>query len=160
MYPAGVKFQISLPTPIAPTYNNMAPTDRPALIPMLRRSCSARSRRSRRLCLTTASRCNGTCARRSSPGRAITSRGPVDFRQETIAELISIGDGVPASIEVGYHLCYGSPADEHVIQPKDAGIMVEMTNAVSAGVRRPIQIFHLPVPKPRADDAFFARSPA
>ena len=34
--------------------------------------------------------------------------------------------------------------------------MVEMTNAVSAGVRRPIQIFHLPVPKPRADDAFFA----
>src|SRR6516164_10383642 len=31
--PAGVKFQISLPTPIAPTYNNMVPTDRPALIP-------------------------------------------------------------------------------------------------------------------------------
>ena len=49
-----------------------------------------------------------------------------------------------------------SPADEHVIQPKDAGIMVEMTNAVSAGVRRPIQFFHFPVPKPRTDDAFFA----
>ena len=28
--PAGVKFQISLPTPIAPTYNNMVPADRPA----------------------------------------------------------------------------------------------------------------------------------
>jgi len=26
--PAGIKFQISLPTPIAPTYNNMVPTDR------------------------------------------------------------------------------------------------------------------------------------
>jgi hypothetical protein len=33
--PAGVKFQISLPTPIAPTHNNMVPTDRPALIPVL-----------------------------------------------------------------------------------------------------------------------------
>jgi hypothetical protein len=33
--PSGVKFQISLPTPNAPTYNNMVPTDRPALIPML-----------------------------------------------------------------------------------------------------------------------------
>ena len=33
--PSGVKFQISLPTPIAPTYNNMVPTDRPALIPTL-----------------------------------------------------------------------------------------------------------------------------
>ena len=34
--PAGVKFQIiSLPTPIAPTYNNIVPTDRPALIAVL-----------------------------------------------------------------------------------------------------------------------------
>jgi hypothetical protein len=82
--------------------------------------------------------------------------GPVDFRKETIAELIAIGDGVPAAIELGYHLCYGSPADEHVIQPKDAGIMVEIVNAVSTGVRRPIQFFHLPVPKPRIDDAYFA----
>jgi hypothetical protein len=31
-----------------------------------------------------------------------------------------------------------------------------MTNAVSVGVRRPIRFFHLPVPKPRTDDAFFA----
>ena len=30
MIPAGVKFQISLPTPIAPTYNNMMPRDRPS----------------------------------------------------------------------------------------------------------------------------------
>ena len=29
--PAGVKFQVSLPTPIAPAYNNMVPSDRPAL---------------------------------------------------------------------------------------------------------------------------------
>ena len=33
--PAGVKFQISLPTPIAPTYNNMVPADRPSVIPGL-----------------------------------------------------------------------------------------------------------------------------
>ena len=33
--PAGVKFQISLPTPIAPTYNNMVPSDRPLLLPAL-----------------------------------------------------------------------------------------------------------------------------
>ena len=39
--------------------------------------------------------------------------GPVDFRKETVAELIAIGGGVPAAIELGYHLCYGSPADEH-----------------------------------------------
>ena len=30
--PAGVKFQISIPTPIAPTYNNMVPADRQKLL--------------------------------------------------------------------------------------------------------------------------------
>jgi hypothetical protein len=34
--------------------------------------------------------------------------------------------------------------------------MVEIVNAVSTGVRRPTQFFHLPVPKPRTDDAYFA----
>ena len=33
--PAGVKFQVSLPTPIAPTYNNMVPADRAGLLPAL-----------------------------------------------------------------------------------------------------------------------------
>jgi len=35
--PATLKFQISLPTPIAPTYNNMLPADRPLLLPALTR---------------------------------------------------------------------------------------------------------------------------
>src|SRR5437764_11153169 len=35
--PAGVKFQVSLPTPIAPTYNNIVPADRPKLLPALTR---------------------------------------------------------------------------------------------------------------------------
>src|SRR5579863_1159648 len=33
--PAGVKFQVSLPTPIAPCYNNMLPADRPGALPAL-----------------------------------------------------------------------------------------------------------------------------
>src|SRR5437667_3481320 len=33
--PAKVRFQICIPTPIAPTYNNMVPGDRPALLPAL-----------------------------------------------------------------------------------------------------------------------------
>ena len=83
-------------------------------------------------------------------------KGPVDFRTETLDVLTRIGDGVPAGIELGYHLCYGSPADEHMVLPKDMGIMVEMTNAIVAGVKRPIQFFHMPVVKARTDDAYFA----
>jgi hypothetical protein len=154
--PAGVKFQISLPTPIAPTYNNMVPADRPALISVLTAhmldevAAIARALPNDRIAL------QWDVCQEVIAWEGYYEPGPVDFRKETIAELIAIGDGVPAAIELGYHLCYGSPADEHVVQPKDAGIMVEMTNAVSAGVRRSIQFFHLPVPKPRTDDDYFA----
>jgi len=82
--------------------------------------------------------------------------GPVDFRSETINVLTRIGEAVPEAIELGYHLCYGSPADEHCVQPKDMAIMVEIANGTSAGVARPIQFFHMPVPKGRTDDAYFA----
>jgi len=70
--------------------------------------------------------------------------------------LAAIGDAVPTDIELGYHLCYGSPADEHMVLPKDSGLMVEMTNAIIAGVGRPIQFIHMPVIKDRTDDAYFA----
>jgi hypothetical protein len=43
-----------------------------------------------------------------------------------------------------------------MVQPKDAGLMVDMVNAIAARVRRQIQFFHLPVPKGRTDEAFFA----
>ena len=63
--------------------------------------------------------------------------------------MTEIGEGVPAGVELGYHLCYGSPADGHLVQPKDAGLMVEIANAISARVQRPIPYFHLPVSKNR-----------
>ena len=154
--PAGVKFQISLPTPIAPTYNNMVPTDRPAVIQLLTThmlgevTAIAQALPNDRIAL------QWDVCQEVVAWEGYYEPGPVDFRKETTAELIAIGDGVPTAIELGYHLCYGSPADEHVIQPKHAGIMVELANAVSSGVRRPIQFFHLPVPRPRTDDAYFA----
>jgi hypothetical protein len=43
-----------------------------------------------------------------------------------------------------------------VIPLKDAGVMVEIVDAVSNRVQRPIQFFHLAVPKPRTGDAYFA----
>jgi hypothetical protein len=155
--PAGVKFQISLPTPIAPTYsNNIAPSDRSAMIPALTTHLLGEVARIAQALPNDRIALQWDVCQEVLAWEGYYEPGPVDFRKETIAELVAIGNGVPASIEMGYHLCYGSPRDEHLIQPKDAGIMVEMTNQVSAGVGRSIEFFHLPVPKPRTDDAFFA----
>jgi hypothetical protein len=154
--PAGVRFQVSLPTPIAPTYNNMMPADRPRLLPALTRhmigevAAIARAVPHDRLAI------QWDVCQEVLAWEGYYEPGPIDFRTETIAVLTEIGDAVPALVELGYHLCYGSPLDEHCVQPKDAGVMVEIVNRISAQVRRPIQFFHLPVPKPRADDAYFA----
>jgi hypothetical protein len=154
--PAGVRFQVSLPTPIAPTYNNMLPADRPRLLPALTRhmigevAAIARAVPNERLAI------QWDVCQEVLAWEGYYDPGPVDFRSETIAVLAEIGDAVPAAVELGYHLCYGSPLDEHCVQPKDAGVMVEIVNRIGEGVRRPIQFFHLPVPKPRTDDAYFA----
>lgn len=81
---------------------------------------------------------------------------PADYKQQTFAMLGRLGEAVPAGIELGYHLCYGSPADEHLVQPKDAAILVEMLEGIAAATRRSIEFFHIPVPKERIDDAFYA----
>jgi hypothetical protein len=57
---------------------------------------------------------------------------------------------------MGLHLCYGNPGGKHVIEPADTGLMTEFANAIFAVVRRPITWLHMPVPKNRDDDAYFA----
>ncbi len=154
--PAGVKFQVSIPTPIAPAYNNMVPADRPRILPALTRHFTGEVAKIAAAIPNDRVAVQWDVCQEVLAWEGYYEKGPVDFREEAIAILRAIGDAVPPAIELGYHLCYGSPADEHMVQPKDAGLMVEMTNAIAASVKRPIQFFHLPVPKARSDDAFFA----
>jgi hypothetical protein len=63
---------------------------------------------------------------------------------------------VPDDIELGYHLCYGDFEHTHMLQPPSLAVSVEITNAIAAAVRRPIGWVHMPVPRDRNDDAYFA----
>jgi len=154
--PAGVKFQISIPTPVAPTYNNMVPADRQKLLQPLTQNFLGEVSKIAKALPNDRIAIQWDVCQEVLAWENYYDKGPVDFRTETLDVLTKIGDGVPASIELGYHLCYGSPADEHMVLPKDMGIMVEMTNAIVARVKRPVQFFHMPVVKRRTDDAYFA----
>jgi hypothetical protein len=154
--PAGVKFQISLPTPIAPIYNAMVPDSRQKLLPALTGHLLGEVRKIADSVPNDRIAMQWDVCQEVLAWEGYYDAGPVDFRTETLDVLARVGDGVPAGIDLGYHLCYGSPADEHMLMPKDAGIMVEMMNAVAQRVKRPIQFFHIPVPKGRTDDAYFA----
>lgn len=81
---------------------------------------------------------------------------PAHYRQQIFDLLGRLGDAVPADVELGYHLCYGSPRDEHLVQPRDADVLVEMMNGIASAIRRQIDFFHIPVPKGRTDEAYYA----
>jgi len=152
---ARVRFQISLPTPIAPTYHNMVPRDRPHLLPALTQHFIGEVARIAAAVPNDRIALQWDVCQEVLAWEGYYESGPVDFRSETIDVLAKVGDAVPLAVELGFHLCYGSPADEHLVQPRDAGIMVEMANAIAATVQRPIQFFHMPVPKGRVDDDYF-----
>jgi hypothetical protein len=75
---------------------------------------------------------------------------------EIIERLVRIGERVPATVELGYHLCYGDADHRHFKEPADTGLLVDVANAVAAGVSRSVTWVHLPVPRNRDDDAYFA----
>jgi hypothetical protein len=81
---------------------------------------------------------------------------PADYKKQTFDMLGRLGDAVQAGIELGYHLCYGSPRDEHLVQPRDTALLVEMLEGIAAATHRRIDFFHIPVPKGRTDEAYYA----
>ena len=154
--PAHMKFQICLPTPIAPTYNNMVPGDRPVVLAALTKHFAAEVARIAATLPPERVAIQWDVCQEVLAWEGYYEAGPVDFRTETLAVLGAVAAAVPEPIELGYHLCYGSPLDEHLVQPKDTRILVEIINAVAARVPRSIQYVHLPVPKERVDDGYFA----
>jgi methionine synthase II (cobalamin-independent) len=154
--PADVRFQVCLPTPIAPVYNNIVPEDRQAVLAPLTEHFAGEVAKIAAVVPNNKLAIQWDVCQEVLAWEGYYDKGPVDFRTETLDVLAKVGDAVPAAVELGYHLCYGSPADEHLVQPKDTALMVEMVNAIAARVARPIEFFHLPVPKGRTDDAYYA----
>ena len=70
--------------------------------------------------------------------------------------LVDLAARVPDDIELMFHFCYGDSNHKHVIEPVDMGDMVAMANRLFADIKRPINLIHMPVPRDRADDAYFA----
>jgi hypothetical protein len=73
-----------------------------------------------------------------------------------VDRIIRLSSHVPDDVELGYHLCYGDFQHQHFVEPEDTRRLVALANSVSEGVERPIEWIHLPVPRERTDDAYFA----
>ena len=63
---------------------------------------------------------------------------------------------VPTAVTMGLHLCYGDLGHKHVVEPPTLATCVRMANNARTAAARPIDYFHMPVPRERDDDAYFA----
>jgi len=80
-----------------------------------------------------------------------------DEMQETFSRiLVDLGNRVPHDVDLLYHLCYGDSNHRHVVEPTDMGDMVGFANRVLARIGRPVELIHMPVPRNRTDEAYFA----
>jgi hypothetical protein len=149
--PIGARFQVCLPTPMASAFMYVSPASRDVYIPAYERALR------RALADILAAVPHAQLAIQWDVCQEVLvyegffPDRPADYKRRIVAELARLGDAVPEGVEMGYHLCYGSPADEHLVMPKDTAIMVELANAVRADLKRTIDFLHLPVPKDRAD---------
>lgn len=80
----------------------------------------------------------------------------VATREDLIDMLVRLGDHVPRDADLGYHCCYGNFNLKHFVEPRDMTDMVDVINAVTANMKRTVQFVHMPVPRYRADEGYFA----
>ncbi|MBF6341371.1 hypothetical protein IU450_36640 [Nocardia abscessus] len=76
--------------------------------------------------------------------------------EEVGQRLVRLGAAVPEPVELGYHLCYGDFGHRHFAEPADTGRLAAVAGRVLAGLDRPVNWIHLPVPRSRTDAEYFA----
>ncbi|MGH7906457.1 MAG: hypothetical protein ACREP6_07490, partial [Candidatus Binataceae bacterium] len=156
--PAGVRFQVSLPTPLA-VIGFFCPGKDEAAIERAYEKAMLRD-------------VDAICAEIPHQDLCIQwdvciemlmwdgqmKQLPIPFKDvegETIARMKRICDHIPKDVQLGIHLCYGDWKAKHFVEPIDAAKMVSLANAIAKAVSRPINYFHMPVPIGRTDDAFY-----
>jgi hypothetical protein len=152
--PEGVRFQVSLPTPMASAYMYVSPGAREAYLRVYERALL------RALAgVVAAIPARELAIQWDVCQEVLICEGyfdrPADYQRQIVDELARLGDAVPGGAEAGYHLCYGSPADAHLVMPRDMAILVELANGVRGALRRRVDFLHLPVPQDRTDADYF-----
>jgi hypothetical protein len=153
--PAGVRFQVCLPTPLSVVFAFSVPSEVRRIWPVYER------RLLEEMDEITSAIPPGDLAIQIDIATEMHSFLEVPELQNEypIVELVQafarMGNRVPPDVELGIHLCYGDPGHKHVREPADTGHMVYVYHRLTQAIRRPITWIHMPVPRDRHDDAYF-----
>lgn len=154
--PQQLRFQVCLPTPLAPVHLYMRAEDRAAFEPIYEKALL--------------SELSQIIAEIPNEELAIQWDTAVEFgvlegvfptylaepHLDIVKRLVRLGEAVPRDVELGYHLCYGDAGHQHFVEPQDMTKLVAVANDVVDGLNRAVQWLHMPVPHARSDVGYFA----
>jgi len=154
--PAGVRFQVEYPTPLASIGGYIVPEQQEALLGSYEAAMFADLDR----LLATVP--HGDVAVQWDVavefGVLEGSFGPggSEAFDSITASLARCVDRVPADIPVGLHLCYGDYGHQHFKQPESLALQVSVLNAVTAAAKRTVSFVSFTVPQYQRDQSYFA----
>ncbi|HEY5002241.1 MAG TPA: hypothetical protein VII61_03770, partial [Ktedonobacteraceae bacterium] len=154
--PANSRFQVSLPTPLAPVISFIELQDQAEVEPAYAAGLFAELDKIAAAIPHDELALQWDTAIEFALWEEVMPSFFTNTKMGILARLIQLGNRVPRGIELGYHLCYGDAGHKHFTQPKDTTNLVEVANAISTGVKRSVNWIHMPVPRERTDDAYYA----
>lgn len=166
----GIRFQVALPSPMAPLGSYVAAADQAAVYPAYAAAMEreiaeiAAGIPAAELAIQIDLAVEFSHIEKVSVGGNAPDCWYVSGQDPTPALIIdaatslvaAVAGTIPNEVELGIHLCYGDVAEKHFAEPADAGHLTAVANALSAKITRPIGFLHLPVPIERDDAGYFA----
>ncbi len=154
--PAGVRFQMQYPTPIASIAGTIEPEDLPGVVASYEAALFAD------LDQALATIPHDRCAVQwdvavefglLEGGFGPDSQAPLEAVTPGLTRCV---DHVPQDVPVGMHLCYGDYGHQHFKQPESLEMQVRVVNAVASSAGRPLDWVSFTVPQARSDGDYFA----
>jgi hypothetical protein len=150
-----VRFQVCLPTPIAPTVIFVFPEDQLELEPRYEAAMLTEVHEIVAAIPEIELSIQWDTAIEFAILEGVLPHSLARPEADIVSRLMRLGDHVPERAELGFHLCYGDSGGRHFKEPDDTSKMVSIANRVAAGLTRKLDWLHLPVPKDRFDVPYY-----
>jgi hypothetical protein len=151
-----VRFQVSLPTPMALLCGFVVPDDRLRLEPAVTAAIAKDVAKLQGLLPPHRLAVQWDVCYEllgADGGPPVPYDDPLEGAVSRVASLCGlVGDAA----ECGLHLCYGDPGHQHIVEPGSLEMSVKFANAICSASQRSVDFVHMPVPRNRSDDAYFS----
>ena len=154
--PAGVRFQVEYPTPLASIGGYIVPEQQQALLGSYEQAMLADLDRLLAAIPPGEVAVQWDVAVEFGVLEESFAPGGAQAFDAIIAGLVRCVDAVPAEVPAGLHLCYGDYGHQHFKQPESLALQVRVLNAVTAAAGRTVSFVSFTVPQDQREGSYFA----